>query len=155
MALPISIEDHVASCYAPTSSTFSSPSRLITHFYVKKMEEEQIIEAERAAASTATDHGHEVCACHSKMTHCTCFSRSHTLFLIVRHLSPGSWNSKSPPILTERWGRPRILPVALIHRQRSLPAGRLSATFQPGHPRGAPQSPHTLPEDAHTHDGRP
>ncbi|XP_060931278.1 U8 snoRNA-decapping enzyme [Limanda limanda] len=61
VALPISVEDHVDSCHAPASSPSSSPSsRLITHFYVKKMEEEQIIEVERAATSTATDHGHEV-----------------------------------------------------------------------------------------------
>ncbi|KAE8293110.1 U8 snoRNA-decapping enzyme [Larimichthys crocea] len=59
VALPISIEDHVDSCHAPASSP-SSPSRLITHFYVKKMEEEQIKEVERAAASTAPDHGQEV-----------------------------------------------------------------------------------------------
>ncbi|XP_040009737.1 U8 snoRNA-decapping enzyme [Xiphias gladius] len=59
VALPISVEDHVDSCHAPASS-LSSSSRLITHFYVKKMEEEQIREVERAAASTATDHGQEV-----------------------------------------------------------------------------------------------
>ncbi|XP_029911558.1 U8 snoRNA-decapping enzyme [Myripristis murdjan] len=58
VALPVSVEDHVASCFAPTSSP--SSSRLILHFYVKKIEEEQIKEVERAAASTATDHGHEV-----------------------------------------------------------------------------------------------
>ncbi|XP_026187525.1 U8 snoRNA-decapping enzyme [Mastacembelus armatus] len=61
VALPMSVEDHVDSCYAPASSPSSSTSsRLITHFYVKKMEEEQIREVERAAASTAKDHGHEV-----------------------------------------------------------------------------------------------
>ncbi|KAF1390867.1 hypothetical protein PFLUV_G00062540 [Perca fluviatilis] len=62
VALPISVEDHADSCYAPASShSSSSPSsRLITHFYVKKMEEEQIKEVERAAASIATDHGQEV-----------------------------------------------------------------------------------------------
>ncbi|XP_040916711.1 U8 snoRNA-decapping enzyme isoform X2 [Toxotes jaculatrix] len=60
VALPISVEDHVASCHAPASSPSSSSSRLITHFYVKKMEEEQIREVERAAASTAKDHGQEV-----------------------------------------------------------------------------------------------
>ncbi|XP_071394978.1 U8 snoRNA-decapping enzyme [Centroberyx affinis] len=59
VALAVSVEDHVASCHAPASSP-SSSSRLITHFYVKKMEEEQIKEVERAAASTATDHGQEV-----------------------------------------------------------------------------------------------
>ncbi|XP_034733341.1 U8 snoRNA-decapping enzyme [Etheostoma cragini] len=58
VALPIMEDDHAASCYAPASS--SPSSRLITHFYVKKMEEEQIREVERVAASTATDHGQEV-----------------------------------------------------------------------------------------------
>ncbi|XP_071783714.1 U8 snoRNA-decapping enzyme [Centroberyx gerrardi] len=58
VALAVSVEDHVASCHAPASSP--SSSRLITHFYVKKMEEEQIKEVERAAVSTATDHGQEV-----------------------------------------------------------------------------------------------
>ncbi|XP_051280046.1 U8 snoRNA-decapping enzyme isoform X2 [Dicentrarchus labrax] len=60
VALPISVEDHVDSCHAPASSSSSSSSQLITHFYVKKMEEEQIREVERAAASTAADHGQEV-----------------------------------------------------------------------------------------------
>ncbi|XP_033943441.1 U8 snoRNA-decapping enzyme [Pseudochaenichthys georgianus] len=59
VALPISAEDHVDCCHAPASSP-SSPSRLISHFYVKKMEEEQIKEVEKEAASTATDHGQEV-----------------------------------------------------------------------------------------------
>ncbi|XP_076596741.1 U8 snoRNA-decapping enzyme [Chaetodon auriga] len=58
VALPISVDDHVDSCRAPASSP--SSSHLITHFYVKKMEEEQIREVEKAAASTATDHGQEV-----------------------------------------------------------------------------------------------
>lgn len=58
VAVPISVEDHVDSCYAPTPLSSSSP--LITHFYVKKLEEEQIIEVERAAATTAPDHGQEV-----------------------------------------------------------------------------------------------
>uniref|UniRef100_UPI0037E8A8AF U8 snoRNA-decapping enzyme isoform X1 n=2 Tax=Semicossyphus pulcher TaxID=241346 RepID=UPI0037E8A8AF len=62
VALPISVEDHVDACYAPSSSpsSSSSSSRLITHFYVRKMDEEQIREVEKAAASTATDHGQEV-----------------------------------------------------------------------------------------------
>ncbi|XP_028266552.1 U8 snoRNA-decapping enzyme isoform X2 [Parambassis ranga] len=63
LPLPISVEDHVESCFAPPSSPpFSSPfsSRLMLHFYVKKIEEEQIREVERVAASTATDHGQEV-----------------------------------------------------------------------------------------------
>lgn len=62
--LPVSIEDHVSSCYAPPSPSLSSSSSssppLITHFYVRKIEEEQIKEVERAAASTASDHGLEV-----------------------------------------------------------------------------------------------
>ncbi|XP_041859055.1 U8 snoRNA-decapping enzyme isoform X2 [Melanotaenia boesemani] len=58
LALPVSVEDHVESCYAPASS--SSSSRLITHFYVKKIEEEQIREVEKAAVSTAEEHGLEV-----------------------------------------------------------------------------------------------
>ncbi|XP_011619015.1 U8 snoRNA-decapping enzyme isoform X2 [Takifugu rubripes] len=69
--LPVSIEDHVSSCYGPplrpissssssSSSSFYSPPPLITHFYVKKIEEEQVKEVERAAASTAADHGLEV-----------------------------------------------------------------------------------------------
>lgn len=73
VALPISVEDHVDSCFAPSSaSSSSSSSRLITHFYVKKMDEEQIREVERAAASTATDHGQEV-MCPSRMTDCSDF----------------------------------------------------------------------------------
>ncbi|XP_075951647.1 U8 snoRNA-decapping enzyme isoform X2 [Anarhichas minor] len=61
VALPILVEDHVDSCYAPASSSSSSSSpRVITHFYAKKMEEEQIRELERAAVTTATDHGQEV-----------------------------------------------------------------------------------------------
>ncbi|XP_056278027.1 U8 snoRNA-decapping enzyme [Pseudoliparis swirei] len=59
VALPILEEDHLDACYCPTSSS-SSSSRLITHFYAKKMEEEQIREVERAAVTTATDHGQEV-----------------------------------------------------------------------------------------------
>ncbi|KAK2851027.1 hypothetical protein Q5P01_007303 [Channa striata] len=58
VAIPISVEDHVETYYAPASSP--SPSQLILHFYVKKMEEEQIMELEKAAASTAVDHGEEV-----------------------------------------------------------------------------------------------
>ncbi|KAL7398812.1 hypothetical protein ABVT39_015709 [Epinephelus coioides] len=59
VAVPISVEDHVDSRFAPASSP-SRSSRLILHFYVKKMEEEQIREVERAAVSTATDYGQEV-----------------------------------------------------------------------------------------------
>ncbi|XP_029994822.1 U8 snoRNA-decapping enzyme [Sphaeramia orbicularis] len=58
VAVPISVEDHVDSRYAPTPLPSSAP--LIAHFYVKKMEEEQIIEVERAAVTTATDYGQEV-----------------------------------------------------------------------------------------------
>ncbi|CAJ1055409.1 U8 snoRNA-decapping enzyme isoform X1 [Xyrichtys novacula] len=58
VALPLSVEDHVDARFAPVPSSSSSP--LITHFYMRKMDEEQIREVERAAASTATDHGQEV-----------------------------------------------------------------------------------------------
>lgn len=54
MAIPITPQDHVVSCHAP-----SCPN-LITHFYVKKMEESEIKEVERAAVTMATDHGLEV-----------------------------------------------------------------------------------------------
>ncbi|XP_068604930.1 U8 snoRNA-decapping enzyme [Brachionichthys hirsutus] len=60
VALPVSVADHVESCHAPASSTSLSSSHLITHFYVKKIDEEQIVEVEKAAASTAEDHGQEV-----------------------------------------------------------------------------------------------
>uniref|UniRef100_A0A3Q3XPG0 U8 snoRNA-decapping enzyme n=1 Tax=Mola mola TaxID=94237 RepID=A0A3Q3XPG0_MOLML len=60
VAIPISVEDHVVSCLAPALFSSTSSSCLITHLYVKRMEEEQILEVERAAASTAKDHGHEV-----------------------------------------------------------------------------------------------
>ncbi|XP_042347191.1 U8 snoRNA-decapping enzyme [Plectropomus leopardus] len=60
MDVPILVEDHVDSCYAPGSSPSSSSSHLITHFYVKKIEEEQIKEVERACVCTAVDHGQEV-----------------------------------------------------------------------------------------------
>ncbi|CAG6021089.1 unnamed protein product [Menidia menidia] len=59
--IPVTAEDHVESCFAPGSSPSSpSSSSLIIHFYVKKIEEEQIREVEKAAASTAADHGLEV-----------------------------------------------------------------------------------------------
>ncbi|KAL2103946.1 hypothetical protein ACEWY4_000814 [Coilia grayii] len=54
VAVPVSPEDHVVSCHAPSCPT------LITHFYVKKMEESEIKEVERAAVTMATDHGLEV-----------------------------------------------------------------------------------------------
>lgn len=57
VVIPISEENHVESRQSPASLPSSG---LILHFYVKKMEEEQILEIERAAASTAIDHGHEV-----------------------------------------------------------------------------------------------
>ncbi|XP_068190365.1 U8 snoRNA-decapping enzyme [Antennarius striatus] len=58
--LPVSVEDHVESTHVPASSTSSSTSHLITHFYVKKVDEKQIMEVEKAAASAAVDHGQEV-----------------------------------------------------------------------------------------------
>lgn len=79
MAVPISIEDHVRSCYAPPLRT-SSSSQLITHFYVKKLEEEQVMEVERTAASTATDHGLEVMYVHGCFFFI--FTQSHAPFLL-------------------------------------------------------------------------
>ncbi|XP_057683207.1 U8 snoRNA-decapping enzyme isoform X2 [Corythoichthys intestinalis] len=58
VAVSLSEEDHVDARHAPGTSP-SSP-RLITHFYVKKLKEEQIREVEQASASTAKDHGQEV-----------------------------------------------------------------------------------------------
>uniref|UniRef100_A0A8C6TUG3 U8 snoRNA-decapping enzyme n=1 Tax=Neogobius melanostomus TaxID=47308 RepID=A0A8C6TUG3_9GOBI len=55
VVVPISVENHVQSCPDEDVDT-----RLILHFYAKKMKEEQILEIERSAASTAIDHGHEV-----------------------------------------------------------------------------------------------
>lgn len=60
VAIPISEEYHVEACFAPPQASCFSSSRLILHFYVKKMEEQQILEVEKAAASTASDHGLEV-----------------------------------------------------------------------------------------------
>ncbi|KAM6924415.1 U8 snoRNA-decapping enzyme [Xenentodon cancila] len=62
LAVPVSAEDLVESCFAPvlSSSSSSSSSQLILHFYVKKMDEEEIREVEKAAACTAADHGLEV-----------------------------------------------------------------------------------------------
>ncbi|XP_067088241.1 U8 snoRNA-decapping enzyme [Osmerus mordax] len=54
--LPVSVKDHMTSCHAPSSNS----SHLITHFYAQKMGEAQIRDVERAAATTATDHGQEV-----------------------------------------------------------------------------------------------
>ncbi|XP_077458283.1 U8 snoRNA-decapping enzyme [Stigmatopora argus] len=58
LSISISEDDHVDACHAPGTSP-SSP-RLITHFYVKKLTEEEIREVERVSASTAKDHGQEV-----------------------------------------------------------------------------------------------
>ncbi|CAL8369091.1 unnamed protein product [Lota lota] len=55
VALAFSKEDHMA-----TTSLSSSTPPLITHFYVKKMEEDQIRAMEIAGPSTAIDHGLEV-----------------------------------------------------------------------------------------------
>ncbi|XP_014019797.2 U8 snoRNA-decapping enzyme isoform X1 [Salmo salar] len=55
-SLSVTVEDHVSSCHNPSSSS----SHPITHFYARRMEEKEIREVEKAAASTATDHGHEV-----------------------------------------------------------------------------------------------
>ncbi|KAM9785656.1 U8 snoRNA-decapping enzyme [Neosynchiropus ocellatus] len=56
VAVPVSADHHVESCF----ETGPSSPRLITHFYVKKMTEEQILEVEKASICTAEDHGQEV-----------------------------------------------------------------------------------------------
>ncbi|KAJ8399593.1 hypothetical protein AAFF_G00410040 [Aldrovandia affinis] len=53
VALNVAPEDHCSSCVAP------SPPQLVTHFYTKKMKEEDVREVEKAAV-TAPDHGLEV-----------------------------------------------------------------------------------------------
>ncbi|KAG9331385.1 hypothetical protein JZ751_019316 [Albula glossodonta] len=53
-ALEVTAEDHHSSCVAP------SPPHLITHLYCKRLREEELQEAERAAVLTAADHGLEV-----------------------------------------------------------------------------------------------
>lgn len=58
--LPVSAEDHVYSSYDPPRPASPHPSKLLLHFYVKKMDEQQILEAERAAVTLASDHGNEV-----------------------------------------------------------------------------------------------
>lgn len=59
MDLPVSAEDHVYAHLAPPRGA-SANSSLALHFYVKKVEEEQILEVERAAVTVASDHGNEV-----------------------------------------------------------------------------------------------
>ncbi|XP_067303413.1 U8 snoRNA-decapping enzyme [Pseudorasbora parva] len=54
VAVPVGVDDHVSSCLSP------SCPQLITHFYIKKMTESELKEIERAAVTTATDHGLEV-----------------------------------------------------------------------------------------------
>ncbi|XP_064162556.1 U8 snoRNA-decapping enzyme [Anguilla rostrata] len=54
MALKVGPEDHCSSRLA------LSPPDLVTHFYTKKLREEEVREVERAAVSSAADHGLEV-----------------------------------------------------------------------------------------------
>ncbi|XP_076839955.1 U8 snoRNA-decapping enzyme [Brachyhypopomus gauderio] len=54
IAVPVTADDYVSSHLVPT------PPRLITHFYTKKMKETELVDMERAAVSTAADHGLEV-----------------------------------------------------------------------------------------------
>ncbi|KAJ8259146.1 hypothetical protein COCON_G00181580 [Conger conger] len=54
VALKVGPEDHCSSCLA------LSPPNLVTHFYTKKLSEEEVREIERAAVSSAADHGLEV-----------------------------------------------------------------------------------------------
>ncbi|KAJ8259998.1 hypothetical protein GJAV_G00175900 [Gymnothorax javanicus] len=54
VALQVGPEDHQFSNFAP------SPPNLVTHFYTKKLREEEVREVERAAVCSAPDHGLEV-----------------------------------------------------------------------------------------------
>lgn len=144
MAVPVSMEDHVESCFSPPrSGTYSSSSCLILHFYVKKIEEEQIREIEKAAASTAADHGLEVMSDELQVT-CRI---PHHLFLFF-FLHPGAGNGPSPSLHHKIRRRPLMLFVALFHWRCSLPAGELSAPPPPGVPWGPPGSSQGLPEEA-------
>lgn len=59
MDLPVSAEDYVYCHLAPPRAA-SQSSNLLLHFYVKKVDEQQVLEAERAAVTAAIDHGNEV-----------------------------------------------------------------------------------------------
>ncbi|KAG7323086.1 hypothetical protein KOW79_012788 [Hemibagrus wyckioides] len=53
-SVSVTLNDYVSSHLA------QSPPRLILHFYCKKITEAELLEIERAAVSTAVDHGFEV-----------------------------------------------------------------------------------------------
>lgn len=59
MDLPVSAEDYVYCHLAPPRAA-SGSSNLLLHFYVKKVDEQQVLEVERAAVTAAIDHGNEV-----------------------------------------------------------------------------------------------
>lgn len=59
MDLPVSAEDYVY-CHIAPPRAGSHSSNLLLHFYVKKVDEQQVLEAERAAVTAAIDHGDEV-----------------------------------------------------------------------------------------------
>lgn len=54
VAVPVTMDDYVSSHLA------QSPPRLLLHFYNKKITETELLEIERAAVSSAVDHGFEV-----------------------------------------------------------------------------------------------
>ncbi|XP_073679821.1 U8 snoRNA-decapping enzyme [Garra rufa] len=54
VAVHVGVDNHICSCLS------SSCSELIMHFYIKKMTESELKELEKAAVTTATDHGFEV-----------------------------------------------------------------------------------------------
>lgn len=52
--VPVTVDDHIYSCLTP------SPPRIVLHFYIKKMKEDELVEIEKAAVSNAVEHGLEV-----------------------------------------------------------------------------------------------
>lgn len=120
--IPVSIEDHVSACYAPPASSSSTLRPLIIHFYVKKIDETQVVEVERAAVSVAADHGLEV-----RRVGATSPDQTLTSPLVAAPSPAGSGNGQSPALHLETKRRPPALPLARVHRQRPLPAGQRHA----------------------------
>ncbi|XP_051518070.1 U8 snoRNA-decapping enzyme-like isoform X2 [Myxocyprinus asiaticus] len=87
VAVTVGMDDHISSCLS------TSCPRLITHFYIKKMTESELKDIERAAVSTAKDHGLEV----EPELSCVGYGPSTTLLSEERR-----WSS--------------LFPVSLIHQ---------------------------------------
>uniref|UniRef100_A0A673XAX9 U8 snoRNA-decapping enzyme n=2 Tax=Salmo trutta TaxID=8032 RepID=A0A673XAX9_SALTR len=139
-SLSVTVEDHVSSCHNPSSSS----SHPITHFYARRMEEKEIREVEKAAASTATDHGHEVAFV------CTVCLYGIPCILSPRYLLnpssslPGDGDGPSSSLHTKgRRRRAPLILVPLLYWELSLSAGGRSSALRPGDTRGATDSTQT------------